>query len=102
LKIDWYRFIPKYWFQNHKVNWKWDADLNNILDTAEEVVLGLHTTTIDGVQIWTGNWPYCYGNPYTPRGGAADFLPSVKTRIRLEKFVEDKQVERAKKNWTKA
>jgi hypothetical protein len=100
LKIDWYRFIPKYWFQNYKVSWKWDSTLNDILDNAEEVVFSYHTTTIDGVEIWTENWPYAYGHPYNR--GPVNFLPSVKTRLRLKKFVEDKQVERSKKSWTKA
>lgn len=105
MKIDWYRLIPKYWLQNYPTSWEWDALLNDILDTAEVVIPGYHTTTIDGVEIWTENWPYAYGAPYITRLGMSHFLPSVKTRIRLKKFLESKQVdggiESVRSNWTK-
>ena len=84
MKIDWYRLLPWYWFQSYPTSWEWDALLNEILDKRTNVTVSNYTTTIDGVEIWTANYPYAYGSPRNTK----KFLPSVKTRKRLKKFVE--------------
>lgn len=84
MKFEWKRLLPKYWFQQGPTDWDWDTILNEILDTADKVKVGNHTANIDGVDIWTSNWPYAYGNCYSYSSG----LPSIKTRHRLRKLIE--------------
>lgn len=86
MKFEWKRLLPKYWYQQGATNWEWDAILNDILDNADEVKVSSYTTKIDGVEIWTSNWPYAYGSFY--RYGIENGLPSIKTRHRLRKLVE--------------
>lgn len=86
MKFEWKRLLPKYWYQNSPTDWEWDAILNDILDNAKEVKLSTHITEIDGVTIWTSNWPYSYGTLYYK--GLYQGLPSIKTRHRLKNLVE--------------
>jgi hypothetical protein len=82
--MDWGRLIPGYWVQNYPTDLEWDAVLNTIMDEAKEVHLSAYTTKIDGIVIWTHNYPYAYGRCYSIRETG---VPKVKTRKRLRKFV---------------
>jgi len=86
MKFEWKRLLPKYWYQNSPTDWEWDAILNDILDKAKEVKLSTYTTEIDGVTIWTSNWPYAYGALY--HHGSNEGVPSIKTRHRLKNLVD--------------
>lgn len=86
MKFEWQRLLPMYWYQEGPTDWDWDATLNEILDNAKEVGLSTYTTTIDGVRIWTSNWPYAYGSFY--HNGSNEGVPSIKTRHRLRKLIE--------------
>ncbi len=86
MKIDWYRLLPQYQYQQSPTDWEWDALLNDILNNAKQVKLSTHTAEIDGVTIWTSNWPYAYGAFY--HHGNSEGLPSIKTRHRLRALVE--------------
>lgn len=41
---------------------------------------------LGGIEVWVENWPYAYGNPYSPK---MRVLPTMKTRKRLKKMIED-------------
>ncbi|MFD3300281.1 hypothetical protein [Aquipseudomonas alcaligenes] len=44
---------------------EWDAALSALLDKhADKIEVGEHTTTINGVEIWTSNRFYAYGHIY--------------------------------------
>lgn len=86
MKFEWKRLLPKYWYQNSPTDWDWDATLNDILDRAKRIEVNTFTTTIDGVTIWTSNWPYAYGAFY--HHGSNEGLPSIKTRHRLRDTLE--------------
>ena len=86
MRIDWHRLLPGYWYQDSPTDWEWDKLLNEILDDVKSVKIGLHhTSNLDGVEIWTSNWPYAYGALY----GHSSGLPSVKTRKRLKAAIEE-------------
>jgi hypothetical protein len=102
MRIDWERvFKPLYWSQLYPTCWEWDALLNEILDKAEKIENRTYTANIDGVEIWTSNWAYAYGSPYV-RMNKTDVLPSVKTRKRLKKVVENYNLDDVKRFWSKA
>ena len=102
MRIDWQRlFKPYYWNQNYQTCWEWDALLNDILDKAEKVEKTLHRTNIDGVELWTDNWPYAYGRPILSYRGTVNVLPSVKTRKRLRNIL-DNDLDYVKQMWKKS
>ncbi len=82
--MDFYRFLPKYWCQNHPTSKTWDRILNDLLDKHEVVISSNSrlTVTIGGIEVWVGNYPYAYGSPYEHQ-----MLPKVATRMRLEECV---------------
>jgi hypothetical protein len=83
--MDWGRLIPGYWVQNYPTDLEWDKALNTLMDEAKEVHLkSSYRTEIDGVVIWTHNYPYAYGHCY---GRFVTGLPKVKTRKRLRQFI---------------
>lgn len=85
-KFEWKRLLPKYWYQQGPTDWEWDAILNDILDNAKQVKLCTYSAEIDGVPIWTSNWPYAYG--YFYHRGSTEGVPSIKTRHRLRDLIE--------------
>ena len=87
MKIDWYRLLPQYWYSYTPTDWEWDKLLNEILDEVKSVKVGRHTSNLDGVEIWTSNWPYAYGSLHN--FGDASGLPSVKTRKRLKAVTDE-------------
>lgn len=92
MKIDWYRILPQYWFQHLSTDWTWDELLNDILDKVENIQVETYTTKLDGIEVWTSNWPYAYGTWYNQRAEASR-MPSVNTRKRLKRVVEEAQRE---------
>lgn len=93
--MDFYRFLPSYWFQNTKTDLEWDGLLNKALDKYP-VVTGYLTVNVGPLEVWVGNWPYAYGSLRKPvqREG----LPAVATRKRLRALVKKEdytEVERA-------
>lgn len=87
MKFELKRLLPKYWYQHSPTDWDWDTILNDILDRAKRIEVNTFTTTIDGVTIWTRNWPYAYGAFYR-HGSIEGGLPSIKTRHRLRDVTE--------------
>lgn len=87
MKIDWYRVLPQYMFQEFHTDWVWDELLNDILDNVENIQTHAHSTKLDKVEVWTSNWPYAYGSAYNITRVSG--LPSVKTRKRLKSVVEE-------------
>lgn len=97
MKFDWHRVItPRAWVQMYPVDWEWDSELNELLDTKPilpakyEDYLGQYTVSIDSKRIWTENYPYAYGymlkmSEVTNRRCTG--LPSMKTRKRLRKMI---------------
>jgi len=63
---------------------EWDKKLNYLIDNGKISQADRYTTTIDGVILWTSNYPFSYGRPYRP---ALDILPRRRTREKLFKFV---------------
>ena len=49
MKIDWYRVLPQYMFQEFHTDWVWDELLNDILDNVENIQTGAHSTKLDKV-----------------------------------------------------
>ena len=85
--IDWQRlFSPRFWLQNDPTDWEWDAALNRLMDKYPVTLAGACTVYLGGVEVWVGNYPYAYGNPYSPQ---KDVLPSVATRKRLKSRVDE-------------
>lgn len=87
MKIDWLRFVPKYWFQNDPTDWAWDEALNALLDRHKVQENSSSTVKVGKAIIWVGNYPYAYGNLYEPT--SVNVLPSVATRKRLRNAVRD-------------
>lgn len=85
---DWQRLWPRYWLQNQRTDWEWDAILNRLLDEYPVTFATYEselTAKVGPVEVWTGNFPYAYGSAYRPNAG--DGLPSVATRKRLKGLV---------------
>jgi hypothetical protein len=92
--MDWYRFLPRYWYQNQGTDRCWDKVLNVLLDTHPVSGVGAHTIRLGPATVWVANWPYAYGSAY---GGAFPCcgLPKVGTRKRLRAAVEADMISRA-------
>lgn len=81
---------PIFWIQNEPTCWKWDAELNRMLNESEIRDGSFHhgeqyTVFINDVEIWVQNWPYSYGYVYD---GRPKILPSILTRIRLRRAIK--------------
>lgn len=86
--MDWRRLLPWYWIQNDPTCMVWDARLNALLDGGSKIeIISDYRCMIDGVQIWTANYPYAYGSPARLAGNTYNMLPTVKTRIKLRRAV---------------
>ena len=87
--MEWRRLLPKYWVQLEKTDWAWDKKLNELLDSNPTITLGYLTVFLNNAEIWVGNYPYSYGQLYTPaRGSKATGVPSIKTRNRIKDIVD--------------
>lgn len=78
---------PSFWLQNVKTCYYWDEKLNQLLDKNPEVTsLTPLTCSLNGFEVWIGNYPYAYGGPWImPR---LEFLPAPLTRVRLKRYLE--------------
>ena len=80
---------PGCWLSNEDADPYWDAKLNEMLDNPkfESVRFGgFYTVKLHGVEIWTSNFPYSYGNLYS-KSGKEDALPYRRTRYRLRRLL---------------
>jgi hypothetical protein len=50
---------------NNIYNEIWDRELNNLLDNYKLKDIDNYTATLNGVEIWIGNYPYAYGTVHT-------------------------------------
>ena len=79
-----YRLIrPSFWIQNHRTDYKYDEILNELLDNHEIIIRSNNTIILNGLVVWTSNYPYAYGIPYDKE----DILPRPRTRVRLQHMV---------------
>ena len=86
-----YIFRPSFWMQNGLTCKVWDKRLNKLMDEAKVVTrTSEYSVSIDGVPIWTGNYPYAYGNMYC----GSRLLPKCRTRERLQRFIDQKLFEK--------
>ena len=89
MKIDWQRlFTPTAWFQIYQTDRLWDKELNDILDNIQSIEFTNYTTTINGITLWTSNWPYAYGFAFDGHAfSKTPALPTMKTRRKLRRLV---------------
>lgn len=83
---------PKCWVRNYSTSKFWDMRLSYMLDHNPEIIkVGKHTHIINGIEIWTENYPYCYGERYSnmlfPK--ETKRLPSRSTVFRLKEILDD-------------
>jgi len=78
---------PKWWFRNYSTDDGWSAKLNKLMDeNAEVTVSGCFGIKLGDVFVWTANYPYAYGS----RMGINDGLPSRKTAVRLNYYINER------------
>ena len=82
--MDFYRFLPRFWFQNKPTFRPWDYALNKALDKQGITEVGAHTCRVGPFEVWISNYPYAFG--YN-RNDALEQLPLCRTRIRLRKAI---------------
>lgn len=83
-------FDPKFWVNIKPVCLVWDARLNELMDTNEIKRFGAFEVDIDGVRVWTANYPYSFGAMMYGGSAAVTGIPKRKTRIRLhDKLIEN-------------
>ncbi len=73
---------------------KYDADYNakigSWLDEGKELTVNKHTSKFNNLTIWTANYPFSYGYPYSSHGPldkGKKFGLSAKNIVRLEQRV---------------
>ncbi len=77
---------PRWWVMNDYYNEIWDRELNNLLDNYKLKDIDKYTATLNGVEIWIGNYPYAYASVYT--NGHVYGRPSRWTIYRLRQRVK--------------
>ena len=96
--MDWLRVItPSAWLQLHPTSMEWDKRLNYLLDN-HDIKLGYLTIDIGGVEIWASNYPYAYGSAHDG-SSFRNVLPTVKTRKRLKKLVDQTSIKEFDKKY---
>lgn len=91
-----------FFFDQGKVNKRWDAELNLLLDKLEdgeimftcpysEILIdgnknSVYTLNLEGHEIWITNFPYSFGNSWKGSSSRSR-LPSVRTRWRLKNAI---------------
>lgn len=95
------RFFKFLWSSSHPISKEWDEKLNHLLDEGTVTKTTAYTMEFNNEYVvWIGNHPYASGSLYERKFQSKDdtdvksryyskstFLPTVKTRIRLEDFV---------------
>ena len=81
---------PSFWFQNHKTDYKYDAELRKALDKYGVSRVDRYNCDVGGQLVWICNYPYAFGSPggYSWGNSAMKKLPSVLTRMKLKAMVE--------------
>lgn len=75
---------PCFWIQVKPVDWEWDRYLYGMIKSGMPVTQReKYTVRIDGIKVWSSNYPYGYGNHYDYDSG----IPSPITRILLKKYI---------------
>ena len=100
MSYDFYKLLPKYWYQNNPTDWEYDRVLNELLDTKPTITeLTEYTITFNNaIKIWIGNFPNAYGDLYySSNVGEHGGLPSVSTILRLQKICNVKKLEMLRK-----
>ena len=91
----WRLLVPAYWFQNYPTCPAWSENLSEALDRvevdgAEFRKMSFERHMIDGVEVWTENYPYAFGLlesngfPFSSRR-----LPTIPIRRRLRRMVTE-------------
>ena len=99
MKFDWYRLIPKYWFQSYPTSWEWDEVLNRLLDNHRVEIEHLTAATVGEARVCIYNYPGGFGYLYN-LGNC--YLPSVKTRKRLHKIVKKQSADEKERHYRQA
>jgi hypothetical protein len=95
--MDWYRLLPRYWFQDAPTSLEWDAALNEAIEAGDLEVVDDYEAKVGPYSVWLGNYPYGYGNMYKGPGD----LPKVATRKRLKKALLTAAIAKAKEGGVK-
>lgn len=83
----------------YETDLRYDEILNAALDK-HGVTLRNNSETIyvgEGMEIWVANYPYAYGYLFSPK--LVKTLPTLKTRKRIKKMVEEKVHEQLLQCW---
>lgn len=96
--IDLLRLLPSFWTQTRKTSSAWDRVLRRALDEGVAHV-SAHEVTVGPFTVWVSNYPYAFG--YN-RADPLEQLPSVWTRIRLRRAIEQWQVEQYERQYPRA
>ena len=100
MPYDFYKWLPQYWYQNYPTDWIYDRVLNELLDKKPIITdMSEFTVTFNNITvIWIGNFPHAYGDLYySSNVGEHGGLPSVSTRLRLQKICNVKKLEMLRK-----
>lgn len=76
----------------NKFNPDYNSKIGKWLDEGKGIVVGKHTSTINGFTVWTSNYPYSYGNAYKSNLShelSKEFGLSAFNIVRLERRVRD-------------
>ena len=77
---------PRFWLMNYPYNKRWDAAVNKALDSGDIKYVNKFQSIINGIAIWTENYPYGYGLPYNAPLSCS-VRPSRKTILRMGKLL---------------
>lgn len=99
MKIDWYRLIPRYWFQSYPTCWEWDEVLNRLLDKHPVQIQNHMVAEVGEIRVSIYDYPKSFGYLFSL---GSCHLPSVKTRKRLHKIVEKQRVDEKERHYRQA
>lgn len=51
-------FNPKYWGMNYSYNYRWDIELNRLMENNNFVFKSKHESMLGGITMWVENHPY--------------------------------------------
>lgn len=92
---------PRGWIQSDPTCLVWDKVLLDLINNPKNVNLGKYITIVDGVGIWTSNFPYAYGRCRSDDFYPTDFLPTLHTRYILRKKINEWRGEYCKRTMDK-
>lgn len=87
-------FRPRFWIQIYPTSDALSKRIEAAIDSQATVTTrGCSAVMIDGMELWTANYPYAYGEPMNFETGV---LPSARVRKKLHNYI----IERANKEIT--